>query len=437
MPRSPVHRGSTSPAFTHRSTLPRDGGSSVQRRNGADTPSAAGSRGYYEEYVSTAEALQGVGAGNLFVGSLRINARRRTEAYALVAGLGVDVLIDGEKDRNRCLDGDICAIELLGESQWGARSGLTTAPESAVEASPVALQRVPAAPLGGPHYFPVGPDSALALPLDQASALSLQLYGPSLPAVSPPAPDDDGVSAIRDAEVDGHSGLDAAVAHRLPPPILAATKSEMSRAAVRAASARTQDGTLQPRGRVVALLHEVHRRTVIGVLRPADDRATAMDMPIKADHGFVMLRPLDPRVPFIVIPRHEAPADFLARPAVAATRLFSVAISTWRSTSRFPLGHITGGVGEAGEIASETQALLAEAGVDDGPFDAAALACLAPFLDDSEAGASVVAGASDVAVAAVGRRGWCIPQSEVAVRKDLRETRIFTIDRKCRGLLES
>ena len=41
-------------------------------------------------------------SGRLLSGTLRINNRNRNEAYAVVAGLsGIDVFLDGDKDRNR------------------------------------------------------------------------------------------------------------------------------------------------------------------------------------------------------------------------------------------------------------------------------------------------------------------------------------------------
>jgi hypothetical protein len=35
------------------------------------------------------------------VGALRINAKKRMEAYVTVDGVPVDVFIDGDRDRNR------------------------------------------------------------------------------------------------------------------------------------------------------------------------------------------------------------------------------------------------------------------------------------------------------------------------------------------------
>ena len=51
--------------------------------------------------------------GTYYVGVLRVNPRKMTEAYVSVDGVGVDIRIDTEQLRNRSLHGDLVAIELL------------------------------------------------------------------------------------------------------------------------------------------------------------------------------------------------------------------------------------------------------------------------------------------------------------------------------------
>jgi exoribonuclease R len=47
-----------------------------------------------------------------------VNPKKRRHAYVSVAGLRVDILIDGEKDRNRAFHGDFVCVELHGEQDW-------------------------------------------------------------------------------------------------------------------------------------------------------------------------------------------------------------------------------------------------------------------------------------------------------------------------------
>ncbi|EPQ29741.1 uncharacterized protein PFL1_06860 [Pseudozyma flocculosa PF-1] len=51
--------------------------------------------------------------GKLVVGVLRINKRNRSDAYVTTEVLDSDIFISGSKDRNRALEGDVVAVELL------------------------------------------------------------------------------------------------------------------------------------------------------------------------------------------------------------------------------------------------------------------------------------------------------------------------------------
>lgn len=52
-------------------------------------------------------------AGKLVVGILRVNKKNRSDAYVATDVLEADIYICGSKDRNRALEGDIVAVELL------------------------------------------------------------------------------------------------------------------------------------------------------------------------------------------------------------------------------------------------------------------------------------------------------------------------------------
>lgn len=48
----------------------------------------------------------------------RVNAANRTEAYCSLAGLPSDVLIRGEANQNRAVEGDVVAVQPLPLHQW-------------------------------------------------------------------------------------------------------------------------------------------------------------------------------------------------------------------------------------------------------------------------------------------------------------------------------
>ena len=106
--------------------------------------------------------------------------------------------------------------------------------------------------------------------------------------------------------------------------------------------------------------------------------------------------------------------------------------------ARFPLGSLKAAIGEAGEVASETAALLQANGILDGPFPAAVMDCLRPFESQlvpapaarapAAAAAAAAAAAPSAAARGPAKLAWAIPPAEVAARRDFRRHRIFTVD---------
>ena len=60
--------------------------------------------------------------GQLVSGILRVNKKNRSDAYVTSTDLDADIFICGSKDRNRALEGDYVAIELLDVDEvWGQK----------------------------------------------------------------------------------------------------------------------------------------------------------------------------------------------------------------------------------------------------------------------------------------------------------------------------
>jgi protein SSD1 len=67
----------------------------------------------FAPYLPQASLPPLLSAGKLVVGILRVNKRNRSDAYVATEVLDADIYICGSKDRNRALEGDIVAVELL------------------------------------------------------------------------------------------------------------------------------------------------------------------------------------------------------------------------------------------------------------------------------------------------------------------------------------
>ncbi|RKP08845.1 hypothetical protein THASP1DRAFT_5099, partial [Thamnocephalis sphaerospora] len=75
-------------------------------------------RAIYEPHLTKDQVAAALRAGNLIQGRLRINKHNRSEAYVTLEGQeGNDIYINSQQRRNRALDGDLVAVELLNRKE--------------------------------------------------------------------------------------------------------------------------------------------------------------------------------------------------------------------------------------------------------------------------------------------------------------------------------
>ncbi|XP_044736789.1 DIS3-like exonuclease 2 [Chrysoperla carnea] len=73
----------------------------------------------FEEYMSAKDVEIGLKNGTLFEGSIRINTRNFKESYVTnPIRKDPDILIEGLRDRNRALEGDVVVIQLKPKDDW-------------------------------------------------------------------------------------------------------------------------------------------------------------------------------------------------------------------------------------------------------------------------------------------------------------------------------
>ena len=77
------------------------------------TTSGPQRKSLFAPYLPQASLPPLLSAGKLVVGILRVNKKNRSDAYVATDVLEADIYICGSKDRNRALEGDIVAVELL------------------------------------------------------------------------------------------------------------------------------------------------------------------------------------------------------------------------------------------------------------------------------------------------------------------------------------
>ncbi|XP_063965858.1 DIS3-like exonuclease 2 [Lytechinus pictus] len=360
--------------------------------------------------------------GKVVKGTLRINPKNFEEAYIDSPDGGADIFIDGLHARNRALQGDVVAVQILtGEVIMTPKSQRMSTPRKLLANQPIiAVSESPdrlgsstpgsSTPkkVGGRYFFGSQGDfdtsSLNELDVtDNMSSLHLN----------------DSEAAFGFADVSATSGEEQDKVGDLVRREWSDARSEVSSSSeVVEDTPRTPSnnkgsstsgggtpqkfrGTLEddPRmapktGRVVYICEYKHSRAASGHLKlPSNPKAPD-----------VMFAPTDHRVPRIHIPRNECPATFIQRPQDYANTLFITQIINWPSTSPFAKGHLTSSIGQAGEVEAETTAMLIEHGINSSEFSAEVLEDLPK------------------------ERPWRIPAEELTQRRDLRPECIFTID---------
>ena len=281
-----------------------------------------------------------------YSGLLKVIALNRKTAYVKVPGVKVDILIRNEEHRNRAIHGDKVALELLPTAEW----------------EPIRVVATEAFPLSD-------------VDTDQVCSALKNLWGPE---------DDD-----RRQEMAPHLKIVETSAHPI---------DEQSAAL-----------QLQPTAKVIAILQGLHRKTWVGCLTPPSN--LRMEEKLPNSTLFVVFRPHDPRYPFLRVERHVMPLAFIERPMHMENHIFLAEVSdNWPAKCKSPLASSVRSIGEMGVIQHETEALLAQFGIDSGPFSEDSLQSLQQFTNSA------------------GESSWKIPNEEITKRRDLRGHRIFTID---------
>jgi protein SSD1 len=315
--------------------------------------------------------------GQLVAGILRVNKKNRSDAYVTTNDLDADIFICGSKDRNRALEGDLVAIELLDVDEvWGQKrekeekkkrkdntdtrtssiNDATTQPETSTD--------------GG-----IRRRGSLRQRPTQKKNDDVEVEGQSLLLMEE--------EEINDEQKPLYAGHVVAVIERIAGQMFSGTL-----------------GLLRPSSQATKEKQEAERAAREGGSgRHQQERN--QDKP-----KIVWFKPTDKRVPLIAIPTEQAPRDFVEHHQDYANKIFVACIKRWPITSLHPFGTLVESLGEMGDLKVETDALLRDNNF--GPDDF-----------------------SDAVLKNVGFDDWSVENDgEVALenRRDFRDEKTFTID---------
>jgi exoribonuclease R len=233
-----------------------------------------------------------------------INPNKRHVAYVDVMNLKTDVIIANMSDRNRSQEGDIVAVEILELSKWVNHSSRAG------------------------HE----PDDKSTTKHDDSDELEdqcEQLWRPRVDLLSR-------FEDIQKPRGERHSELD------------------------RLADLHNS----QPRGRVVSILKPFYPRDLVGHLSTPRGLEEGASLPSAV--STVEFIPADYKYEKMAVRRIDLPGSYTSNPANADGQLFICEVSTWPVSASRPFGVNVRSLGEAGSLAAETEALLAENGISHG-----------------------------------------------------------------------
>lgn len=324
--------------------------------------------------------------GQLVSGILRVNKKNRSDAYVTSTDLEADIFICGSKDRNRALEGDLVAVELLDVDEvWSQKrekeekkkrkditdtriGGSSSNDRSSKEGTSQSDTQTTGE--GGLRRR-----GSLRQRPTQKKNDDVEVEGQSLLLMEE--------EEINDEQKPLYAGHVVAVVDRIPGQMFSGTLGLL-----RPSSQATKDKQEAERGSRDGNNHGRHQ-----------DRQ-------QEKPKIVWFKPTDKRVPLIAIPTEQAPRDFVERHQDYANRIFVACIKRWPITSLHPFGTLVENLGEMGVEKVETDALLR----------------------DNNFGADEF---SDAVLKSIGLEEWSVStESEEAVsaRRDLREETTFTID---------
>jgi protein SSD1 len=301
--RTPSFSGGFNPAMGGQGAYPGQFGyqqGQQQQGGGANQRKAL-----FGSYLPQASLPPLLAAGKLVVGMLRVNKRNRSDAYVATEVLDSDIFISGSKDRNRALEGDLVAVELLDPNDvWSIKKEKEDKKKRKEEQGGIAARK---------------PDKARD---------DLEVEGAQLKLI-----DDEEENEAAPPALAGHI---VAIVERTPGQLFSGTL-----------------GLLRPSSAATKEKQQAER-----ALREGGDGTQGQEQ--QARPKIVWFRPTDKRVPLIAIPADQAPADFWAEGGQESynNRLFVACIKRWPITSLHPFGTLVEELGVIGNTEAETQALL-------------------------------------------------------------------------------
>ncbi|KAK4105110.1 RNB-domain-containing protein [Parathielavia hyrcaniae] len=338
----------------------------------------------FTPYLPQATLPALLGDGQLVSGILRVNKKNRSDAYVSTQDglLDADIFICGSKDRNRALEGDLVAVELLDVDEVWSQKREKEEKKKRKDITDTRSGSTAGTSQGGGNGDDNGNGEgglrrrgSLRQRPTQKKNDDVEVEGQSLLLAEE--------EEISDEQKPLYAGHIVAVIERVAGQMFSGTL-----------------GLLRPSSQATKEKQEAERAARDGSMSRHQD-SRAQEKP-----KIVWFKPTDKRVPLIAIPTEQAPRDFVEKHQDYADQIFVACIKRWPITSLHPFGTLVEKLGKMGDLKVETDALLRDNN----------------FASDEFA---------DAVLRSVGLQDWTIAKEDeaaIAARRDFRNDKVFTLD---------
>lgn len=293
-----------------------------------------GRKSLFAPYLPQSSLPELINDGRLVTGTLRVNKKNRSDAYVSTDGLlDADIFICGSKDRNRALESDFVAVELLVVDEvWEGKKEK----EEKKRRKDTNYSKNPSTLNDDIH------NDATSLPSSHDQNNNNDDKGLNRRGSLKQRPT---MKKNDDVEVEGQS-------------LLLVEEEEIN-------------DEVKPlyAGHVVAVVDRIGNQLfagTLGLLRPAQAAQAARDKKDGKESSvqtprapkIVWFKPTDKKVPLIAIPTEQAPKDFVENHEKYANDLFIATIKRWPITSLHPFGTLINKLGKIDDSETEIDAIL-------------------------------------------------------------------------------
>jgi protein SSD1 len=338
----------------------------------------------FTPYLPQATLPALLGDGQLVSGILRVNKKNRSDAYVSTQDglLDADIFICGSKDRNRALEGDLVAVELLDVDEVWSQKREKEEKKKRKDITDTRSGSNAGTNQGGGNGDDNGTGEgglrrrgSLRQRPTQKKNDDVEVEGQSLLLVEE--------EEINDEQKPLYAGHIVAVIERVAGQMFSGTL-----------------GLLRPSSQATKEKQEAERAARDGSMSRHHE-SRAQEKP-----KIVWFKPTDKRVPLIAIPTEQAPRDFVEKHQDYADQIFVACIKRWPITSLHPFGTLVEKLGKMGDLKVETDALLRDNNFSSDEF-------------------------ADAVLRSVGLQDWTIAKEDeaaIAARRDFRNEKVFTLN---------